>query len=102
MKIDVWSFGVTLWEIMERKRPFDGLNQIGIESLWLNTPYQARLPPIRIPENLDANSMRVWRGLGDLVEDCTRLDALSRPSFGDILGRLRGLIAMTAGSRNGA
>jgi len=91
MKLDVWSFGVTLWEIMERRRPFEGLAQVGVQAMWLNSPYQARLAPVKFPDGLDAAAGRVFRGLSDLVEDCTRLDPLSRPSFGDILKRLRGL-----------
>lgn len=91
MKLDVWSFGVTLWEIMERKRPFEGMQEVGVQAMWLNTPYQARLPPVKVPETLEPSAARVLRGLSDLVEDCTRLDPLARPSFGEVLQRLRGL-----------
>lgn len=97
LKLDVWSFGVTLWEVMERRRPFEGLSEVGVQAQWLNSPYEARLPPVRLPEALDPGGKRLLRGLADLVEDCTRLDPLGRPSFADVLRRLRGL----AGQRGG-
>ena len=91
MKVDVWSFGVTLWEIMERKRPFEGATSVAVEAMWLNNPYQARLPPVKVPESVDAAGKRVIRGLSDLIEECTRVDPMARPSFGAVLRRLRTL-----------
>jgi serine/threonine protein kinase len=91
-KIDIWSFGITLWEILERKRPFEGQSAIGMQTLWINSPYQSRLPPVRVPEHLDATNKRVLRGLADLVEECTRVDPMTRPSFDEILRRLRVLV----------
>ena len=91
MKVDVWSFGVTLWEVIERKRPFEGMSQVGMESMWLNNPYQSRLPAVKVPETMDAGGKRILRGLSDLVEDCTRLDPMERPTFGTVLRRLRRL-----------
>lgn len=34
LQMDVYSFGVTLWELMERKRPYRGMD-----------PYQIQVPP---------------------------------------------------------
>eukprot|EP00890_Picochlorum_soloecismus_P005201 jgi/Picsp_1/5682/NSC_03041-R1_protein kinase domain containing protein len=92
-KLDVWSFGVTLWEIIERKRPFHGLDITGIQSLWLNSPYQARLPPVKIPDTGPPQTLRLMRGLADLVDDCTRLDPDSRPSFCSILQKMKDLVS---------
>lgn len=102
--------------------------------------YAARLPPVRLPEQLDRAGKRVFRGLSggwgpgqcpfalaapvqcwscglpahrptfaatllrrsplaDLVEDCTRLDPFARPSFRDILLRLKSLGTFSAGGR---
>ena len=91
LKLDVWSFGVTLWEVLERRRPFEGLSQHAVQAQWMSDPYAARLPPIKLPEQQDRAGKRIYRGLSDLVEDCTRLDPLARPSFRDILRRLRSL-----------
>ena len=124
-RLDVWSFGVTVWEVMERRRPFDGLTQVALQGQWLTDPYQARLPPVRLPEQATMAAKRVFRGLSgacahmcvraraaggrgrgsvatthahahthtpaDLVEDCTRLDPYTRPTFGDVLRRLKAL-----------
>jgi serine/threonine protein kinase len=35
MQADVYSFGVTLWELLERKRPYKGLD-----------PYQIQVPAV--------------------------------------------------------
>lgn len=32
LKLDVWSFGVTLWEVLERRRPFEGLSQHAVQA----------------------------------------------------------------------
>ena len=98
MKVDVWSFGVTLWEIMERKRPFEGSGPMAVQAMWLNNPYEVRLPPVKVPESLDASAKRVIRGLSDLVEDCTRVDPMARPTFGAVLRRLRGLSSIGSGT----
>ena len=64
---------------------------MALQAMWLNTPYQVRMPPVKVPESLDAAGKKVIRGLSDLVEDCTRLDPMARPSFGAVLRRLRTL-----------
>lgn len=76
---------------MERKRPFEGLDDMAIQSLWLNSPYQARLPPIKIPEHGIPEKLKLMRGISDMIEDCTRLDPDSRPTFHAILKRLKSL-----------
>lgn len=91
-KLDVWSFGITLWEIMERKRPFEGLDELSIQSFWLNSPYQAHLPKIRLPEQGSTETLKLMRSLSDLIDDCTKIDPDARPTFQDILKRLRDLM----------
>ncbi|KAL4858866.1 Mitogen-activated protein kinase kinase kinase dlk-1 [Chlorella vulgaris] len=91
LKLDVWSFGVTLWEILARRRPFEGLSQNAVQAQWMSDPYAARLPPVKLPENIDRTGKHIYRGLSDLIEDCTRLDPYARPSSRDILMRLKSL-----------
>lgn len=91
-KLDVWSFGITLWEIMERKRPFEGLDELAIQSLWLNSPYQAHVPKIKLPEQGTTETLKLMRSLSDLIDDCTKIDPDARPTFQDILKRLRDLM----------
>jgi hypothetical protein len=99
-KVDVWSFGCVVWELIERKRPFEGMSDAALAAKCLNDPFEMRLPTrgggggggggggrgVR-----EEKGKRIYRGLEDLVEDCTRVDPLSRPSFKEILRRLQAL-----------
>ena len=37
---DVYSFGVSVWEMVERRRPFEGLDSLHICALWISDPEQ--------------------------------------------------------------
>lgn len=54
---------MTLWEILERRRPFEGLTQHAVQAQWMSDPYAARLPPVRLPDQLDRAGKRILRGL---------------------------------------
>ena len=54
---------MTLWEILERRRPFEGLSQNAVQAQWMADPYSARLPPVRLPEGIDRAGKCVYRGL---------------------------------------
>ena len=94
--VDVWSFGCVVWELIEGKRPFEGMSDAALAAKYLNDPFEMRLPTrgggggggrgVR-----EEKGRRIYRGLEDLVEDCTRVDPLSRPSFKEILRRLQAL-----------
>ncbi len=135
---DVYSFGVTLWELLERKRPYKGMDPYQIQvptresqggvanirkmtqaytscsgtSCWLcaNAPVQRvapaatqsaaadrhacaaqtlsiinpeelRLPPVKIPDSLNAASKTAFTALAGLVTMCTATAANERPSI---------------------
>ncbi len=76
-KSDVWSFGVTLWEILTlaREQPYESLtDEQVVANLYKEAKAFKRLPrPRGCP-----------REVGDLMEECWRRDASQRPSFREI------------------
>lgn len=54
---------MTLWEILARRRPFEGLSQNAVQAQWMSDPYAARLPPVKLPENIDRTGKHIYRGL---------------------------------------
>lgn len=93
-KVDVWSFGCVVWELIEGKRPFEGMSDAALAAKCLNDPFEMRLPTRSgggVGGGREEKGKRIYRGLADLVEDCTRVDPLSRPTFKEILRRLQAL-----------
>ena len=71
--LQVYSFGVTLWEILEKKRPFDGLEGFQIQAQWYSG-MDMTLPPVTIPEGLSPDSRRIMLAFRKLVASCTAYD----------------------------
>ena len=69
----VYSFGVTLWEILEKRRPFDGLEGFQIQAQWYSGA-DMTLPPVTIPDGLSNDSRRIMLAFRKLVADCTSYD----------------------------
>ncbi|KAI3431344.1 hypothetical protein D9Q98_004402 [Chlorella vulgaris] len=88
-KADVYSFGVTLWEIMERKRPFAGMDGFQIQTQWYLDPQGMRLPPPVVPEDCPPAARLIMDTLVALVASCTHWDPDQRPNFQTILATLR-------------
>jgi len=84
-KSDVWSFGVTLWEIMtvaRHRRPLDDvLPGGGDEAVLVNLDAcRRRLSSVRRP----TRPAGCPRELYDLMVECWQRDADLRPSFRDM------------------
>ena len=91
LKADVYSFGVLLWELLERRRPYAGMEGFQIQTQWVLDPGAMKLRPPRMPENCKTPAARrAVQVMIDLVEACTAWDPNARPSFKDILAMLRG------------
>jgi serine/threonine protein kinase len=72
-KSDVWSYGVTLWEIVTQQDPFPKLTSVQAAVQVVTS--QLRL---EVPDNAPPS-------LQKLIEDCFIQDPEQRPSFSNIL-----------------
>jgi serine/threonine protein kinase len=48
VQADVYSFGVTLWESIECKRPWQGLDGMQLWTMWVSDPANVKLPPLSV------------------------------------------------------
>ncbi|KAG9389502.1 Serine/threonine-protein kinase [Carpediemonas membranifera] len=86
-KVDVFSFGVTMWACFSGREPFDDIPDAGPMQI-LQLVAAGKRPP------LDA----VPQEIGPLIRSCWEQDASDRPSMRDVVTALRGLkeVVMTA------
>lgn len=93
LKADVYSFGVILWELLERKRPFADMDGFQIQTQWILNPEHMRFKAPEIPPGLDAASARAMSTLCELITMCTAWDPAERPSFHVILNKIKDAIS---------
>lgn len=91
-KADVYSFGILLWEIFSGKRPYDHgeFRTMNQAQLMLCILEKHARPPL---DGLDS-------ALQQLIQDCWNLDPRLRPSFSEIVVRLRRLKTNSIQSTN--
>lgn len=80
-----------MWETLERARPFAGMDNFQIQTTWLYRPEEMRLPPLRVPDSASPSARRLLAELQRLVADCTRVEPEERPSFREVLVRIRAM-----------
>ncbi len=99
LKADVYSFGVTVWEVLERRRPHEGLDTFQMTAMWMSNPEAMALPDVTVPEGAGPRERIVLTRMGELVAACTSLEPDERPSFREVLARLKQLqqVAMAGG-----
>eukprot|EP00951_Prasinocladus_malaysianus_P046712 scaffold647889_cov37-Prasinocladus_malaysianus.AAC.1 len=85
----VYSFGITLWEILARKRPFDGLDHFEIQTAWIINPEDMRLPAVKADSSLGPQAAGIMADLSRLVTDCTAVEPDARPTAKEIVARLK-------------
>ena len=73
LKADVYSFGVTMWEIVQRERPFEGMQFYEVVAGW-SEPEGMKLEPLSIPKDLSASAQHLMRSIQSLTNECTRMD----------------------------
>ncbi|KAL5480667.1 hypothetical protein ACEPAI_9607 [Sanghuangporus weigelae] len=86
-KSDVWAFGMTIYELMTRKRPYDGFSEDEICLAIMD----AELPSF--PESNESYStptrkMAVQQGLKGICNDCWIIDPGPRADMESIVSRL--------------
>ena len=55
------------------------------------------LPPVTVPEDCQGDTLTVMNFLSVLVRDCTAREPSMRPSFQQVLERIRPLMALSGG-----
>ncbi|CAN9499024.1 unnamed protein product [Ophioblennius macclurei] len=79
---EIYSFGVVLWEVATRKRPFEGLSNDDICQKVCEEKYQEPLPD------------DCPKALGELINACRVYDSFKRPSAGVLMDRLRNVVEL--------
>lgn len=59
---------------------------------WIYEADSMKLPPLTVHPSLGEGGRELLAGLDELVQACTALDPEKRPSFRDILIRLKALV----------
>lgn len=78
---EIYSFGVVMWEVATRERPFEGWSNKDIYEKVCNERFQQQLPG-GCPE-----------GLRGLINECRHYDSFQRPSAGVLVDKLLSVLA---------
>ncbi|XP_041795371.1 mixed lineage kinase domain-like protein [Chelmon rostratus] len=78
---EIYSFGIVLWEVATRKRPFEGWSNQEIYQKVCKEKFQEPLPD-DCPEPLE-----------HLINTCRAYDSFQRPSAGVLVDKLRSMVA---------
>jgi len=79
-KVDVYSFGVFLWELLSTERPYPDKTH---GEILMTVIHEERRPQI---------TDQYPQMYADLIKECWRQNPEDRPRFGDIVNRLKGML----------
>jgi serine/threonine protein kinase len=86
-KSDVWSFGVTMYELLECSEPYPQMDKVAAAAA---VAHANMSPKLNAAE--DSPLRAVWREsldvLQGLIDDCCRFDKKDRPRFSQIVRRM--------------
>eukprot|EP01070_Trichotokara_eunicae_P006827 Trichotokara_eunicae@DN5158_c0_g1_i2.p1 len=82
---DIFSFGVVVWEILNRSLPHDGLH---LNHLTTAVGYMGYTLPVDTVSELTGFTKSQEQGLRALMIECMAFDARKRPTFEQIIVRL--------------
>lgn len=89
LKADVYSFGVMMWEIVERRRPFEGMQFYEIVAMWASDSKSMELEAFNIPKDLNAADQKLLWWLQELMKQCTSLEPDRRPDMRFVVRKLK-------------
>lgn len=102
-KVDVFSFGIVMWELWTGKEPYEGLNYHALMVQLANPEARLRPPVPGSPEWAGEEAAvppELAPGWKVLMERCWAEDPEDRPSFTQIIRELREMISVIKPQRN--
>lgn len=75
---DVFSYGVMLWQILTRRKPYEDLGSVSIDG------FTDLIVDEEVRPELDAELCRDYPIVTELIERCWRAEADDRPNFSEI------------------
>ncbi|PRW58530.1 alternative oxidase [Chlorella sorokiniana] len=101
-KIDVFSFGVVLWELWTGLEPYAGMNYHALMLRLANPAEQLRPPLPGSPDWEGEPISELAPGWRVLMERCWADSPDDRPAFSEIIRELRAMVAALKPKRNGS